>query len=97
MYVNPKITWKSEKQVAGWEGCGSVAFAKLFGVVKRSESVIVEASDSKGDHFSLKAKGLLARVIQHEFDHLEGTLFVDSSNPKTFMSENEYRKKFVKK
>lgn len=97
VYINPIIVQQSKKSVLGWEGCGSVAFANLFGQVKRPQSLTVEAYDEKGEKFRLEAKGLLARIIQHELDHLNGVLFVDTSNPKTFMSRDEYLKKFAKK
>lgn len=96
VYINPVITWRSNKMTPGFEGCGSVAFANLFGIVKRPKSVIVEAYDEKGVKFTLKAENLLARVIQHEVDHLNGKLFVDISDSKTFMSRDEYLKKFSK-
>ena len=43
VFINPRITWKSKKSQSGYEGCGSVAAAQLFGVVKRAESVICNA------------------------------------------------------
>jgi peptide deformylase len=97
VYINPKIIWKSKKQIWGYEGCGSVGLAKLMGKVKRPQGVVVEATDEKGKRFRLKAANLLARVIQHEMDHLNGVVFTDNANSKTFMSINEYLKKFSKK
>ncbi len=97
VYINPKITWRSKKLIEGWEGCGSVAHGALFGTVKRAQSVEVVAFDENGNKFKLKAENLLARVIQHEQDHIDGILFSDKADPKTFMSSNEYLKKFSKK
>jgi peptide deformylase len=77
-------------------GCGSVASSGLFGIVKRSESVVVQAQDRDGKIFKLKTSNLLARVIQHEIDHLNGTVFTDKADPKTYMSRNEYLDKFKK-
>ena len=96
IYINPTITWFSNKLTKGHEGCGSVAFANLFGIVKRPTEVIVEAYNEKGEKFSLKAKGLLARIIQHEYDHINGIEFTDKSDNKTYMSRNEYIQKFSK-
>ena len=76
-----------------WEGCGSVAFASLFGTVKRPASVLIEALDEKGAKFKLATHGLLARIIQHEMDHLNGIVFVDKSDSKTYMSRDEYLKR----
>ena len=92
VFINPKILSVSKKETKGWEGCGSVASANLFGMVKRSTSIIVEALDEKGCKFRLKAENLLARVIQHEVDHLNGIVFVDKADTKTYMSRNEYLK-----
>lgn len=92
IFINPVITKSSKKEISDWEGCGSVACSGLFGKVKRSETVTVEALDEKGGKFKLEAKGLLARVIQHEMDHLNGLVFTDRSDPKTYMSQSEYLK-----
>lgn len=77
VFINPKIIWKSKKMASGYEGCGSVAAAQLFGSVKRAQSVICTAIDEKGTPFKIKASGLLARIIQHETDHLNGIVFMD--------------------
>ncbi|MBP6942666.1 MAG: peptide deformylase, partial [Candidatus Buchananbacteria bacterium] len=90
IYINPTIIAASKKMVSGWEGCGSVASANLFGRVKRSVAVTIEAFDERGDKFQFKATDLLARVIQHEMDHLNGIVFTDTADPKTYMSRNEY-------
>lgn len=92
VFINPKITRSTKKTASGWEGCGSVADAGLFAKVRRSDSVTVEAVNEKGEKFSLKVKGLLARVVQHELDHLNGELFIDKADIKTCMSRNEYLK-----
>lgn len=98
VYINPKIIWKSKKEVIGYEGCGSVAYKKLFGPVKRPLKVIVEAIDRDGKEFSLKASGLLSRVIQHEYDHLGGILFTDKlTDVKKILSREEYLNKFTKR
>jgi|ERR1035437_11020 peptide deformylase len=97
MYINPEITQYSKKRVSGYEGCGSVGSASFMGKVSRSQSVTVKAFDNNGEPFQLKAMGLLARVIQHEIDHLNGVVFTDSADPKSYMSRNEYLKKFARK
>jgi|CXWL01.1.fsa_nt_gi peptide deformylase len=90
VFVNPKIVSLSKKQILGWEGCGSVACSGLFARVKRSESVVIKGFNEKGEVVILKATSFLARVIQHEFDHLDGVLFTDKADAHTFMSANEY-------
>ena len=72
VFINPKITWFSKSNVIIYEGCGSVAYSKIFGPVKRPRSIIIEALDESGDKFELRADKMLSRVIQHEFDHLNG-------------------------
>lgn len=90
IFVNPKVVSFSEKKVSGWEGCGSVAESSLFAKVSRPETLVVQAFDSNGEKFTLEAKGLLARVIQHEIDHIDGIVFIDKADTKTCMSRNEY-------
>lgn len=94
VFVNPHIISVSKKKVSGYEGCGSVAFAGIFGLVPRSDLVTVKAMNEKGETFILKATGLLARVIQHETDHLDGIIFLDKvTDTKSLMSKEEYLKK----
>lgn len=97
VYINPHIVSSSKNLVSIYEGCGSVGFAKIFGPVKRPKKVIIEASNERGVRFVLEAKGLLARVIQHEMDHLDGLLFIDKvDDMKKVISANEYIKRFAK-
>lgn len=91
IYINPEIISHSEKKVVGYEGCGSVAYAQLFGPVERFERTLIKATDQNGKEFTLKAEGFLARIIQHEYDHLEGILFTDKLTDWTkVMSKEEY-------
>jgi peptide deformylase len=78
-YINPQIISRSKKQTELQEGCGSLGSHawKLFGPVKRPAEVEVEALDENLKPFRLKAKGLLAKIIQHEYDHLQGTVIID--------------------
>ena len=93
VFINPKIIMSSKKKISGYEGCGSVAISGIFGKVPRSTQVTVKAFDENNKKFVLTAKGLLARVIQHEFDHLEGIIFLDKVFDKnSLMSREEYLK-----
>ena len=76
VFINPKIIKKSGS-ICSQEGC--LSFPEVYTEVKRAEYVMVKAIDLKGRSFVLEADEgtLLARAIQHEFDHLEGVLFVD--------------------
>lgn len=73
--ANPKIIKQSRDQVTGVEGCLSIP--GWLGEVERSQSVVVTGQDRHGDDIRIKAEGWLARVFQHEIDHLDGTLFID--------------------
>lgn len=73
--VNPEVWWESEEQVQGPEGCLSVP--GTWGMVKRPKSIKVRYFGTDGLARELEADDLLARVIQHEVDHLDGTLFIE--------------------
>ena len=75
VFINPQVTGKSRKKIDGHEGCLSVP--NVFGNVKRQEKITVEAHDEHGKKFTRGASRFFARVMQHELDHLEGTLFID--------------------
>ncbi len=93
VFINPKITKFSKKLVADYEGCGSIAQGGLFGPVMRSETIAVRAHDQKGEEFELETSGLLARIIQHEMDHLNGICFIDRvSDTKKLLGRDEYIK-----
>jgi len=73
--INPEITQLSEEKVNGVEGCLSVP--NLLGEVERSQSLIVIGQNKHGKKVAINAEGWLARIFQHEIDHLNGILFVD--------------------
>jgi peptide deformylase len=77
--VNPVIVAKAEDVDRGEEGCLSIPGLK--DIVERSAGVVVEGLDADGNPLHLEAEGLLARVLQHEVDHLDGVLFVDRVSP----------------
>lgn len=92
VFINPKIVAYGKSKQYGWEGCGSVADGTLFAKVMRPTSVVVEAFDNDGMKFTLRANNLLSRVIQHEYDHLEGVLFTDLADIKTLANREQYLK-----
>jgi len=75
VFINPKITGHSEDIQVGPEGC--LSFPEIFANVERWYEVDAEYVDLDGAPQTLHAKGLLARAIQHELDHLDGILLVD--------------------
>lgn len=74
-FINPTITKIAPRELDLEEGCLSIP--KLFGIVKRAKNLNVEALDDTGTPMKIKAERLLAHIIQHETDHLNGVLFVD--------------------
>ena len=76
VFINPKIIEKSGA-INSYEGC--LSFPEAYTNVRRYKNIKVKATDINGKPFIIEAKEgcLLARAIQHEFDHLEGVLFVD--------------------
>ena len=73
--VNPVLEWRSEELEAGMEGCLSLPGVHVE--VERPVRVRVRAMDEMGDELEIEAEGLVARVIQHEIDHLDGILILD--------------------
>jgi len=79
VFINPEIIMTSPDLAEYEEGC--LSFPGLYFMVKRPASLRIQAFNEKGRPFSLDADGLLARVILHENDHLDGKLFIDRITP----------------
>lgn len=75
--INPKITKKSWAKETAEEGCLSVP--NVFGNMKRHKKITCNFLDINGKKNTIEAEGMLAREIQHEIDHLDGILFIDSA------------------
>ncbi|MDP2708749.1 MAG: peptide deformylase [bacterium] len=75
--INPKITKKSFAKEPGQEGCLSVP--GVFGQVKRNKKITLTYLNEQGKKIKFNAQGMMARVIQHELDHLDGILFIDKA------------------
>jgi peptide deformylase len=73
--INPELVTRSERMIVAEEGC--LSLPKQFGEVARADQVRVRYLDRQGRNQEIDAEGLLARCLQHEIDHLNGTLFVD--------------------
>jgi peptide deformylase len=78
--INPELKPGGEPATGG-EGC--LSFPEIFAEITRPESVDVKALNEKGKPIEFRCGGLLARVVQHETDHLNGILFIDRMNRKT--------------
>jgi peptide deformylase len=74
-YANPEIIWRSEETQEGEEGCLSIP--GVYFPVTRAMKVHVRAQTLTGEQAEREAEGFLARIFQHEIDHLDGVLFVD--------------------
>jgi peptide deformylase len=75
VFVNPEIVWSSEERATYEEGCLSIP--EYYAEVERPASVRARALDRDGKVREILAEGLLATVLQHEVDHLDGVLFID--------------------
>lgn len=73
--INPVITQRSQEQETGEEGC--LSLPGIWEKVSRSSEITVKYTDLEGQEQELHADGLLAICIQHELDHLDGTVFID--------------------
>ncbi len=73
--LNPKISHFSTQMVSGAEGCLSIP--GFMGEVERSQEIVVEGQDRHGEPLKMKLRGWVARIFQHEIDHLNGILYTD--------------------
>ena len=73
--INPEITYMSQEKVSGWESC--LSLADFSGWVPRSKRVIVEGYNRVGKSIKMDKDDFSAIILQHEIDHLEGTVFID--------------------
>jgi peptide deformylase len=77
--VNPEISWASEETVEAEEGC--LSLPGTYYPVTRAVAVKVRAQDVTGAPVEKEGEGFLARIFQHEIDHLDGILFIDRLAP----------------
>ena len=82
--INPHIVEHAGEQVEFFEGC--LSLGGFSALVKRSRQVAVEYWDERGQPRRLEAQGWYARILQHEIDHLQGRLYIDRMEPRSFMS-----------
>lgn len=78
VFINPTITYRSEKkEVIEGEGCLSVP--NIYGSIERSVRVRLVAQDAQGKKFLKNGSDLIAEIFEHECDHLDGVLFIDTA------------------
>lgn len=87
VYINPEITYLSDKKVWLDEGCLSCRWK--IGQVNRSKNVRLRAYNEQAQLFEIEADELLAHIFQHETDHLKGTLFIDKARNLRDMTDAE--------
>lgn len=94
--INPCLLDRSDQVVSGWEGCLSVAGQR--GWVPRSDEIRVEYLDRWGDRHETQLQGFIARIFQHELDHLDGILFPDRvEKAEDLVSEIEFLERLSRK
>jgi peptide deformylase len=89
-FVNPRITVLSDTTRRTWEGCLSVEGFR--GLVVRPDHIRIDALDRDGTEKTLEVRGFGAVVLQHECDHLDGTLYVDKVMPRSLVTTKEFRR-----
>lgn len=82
--VNPRVTWKSLRKVKYEEGC--LSFPGIEADINRPDRVRVKAKNLEGETLEIEAEGYLARILQHEIDHLNGIVFTDYVSKKKLKS-----------
>lgn len=88
--VNPRIVSRGDAKAEFFEGC--LSLNGFMAVVPRSREVVVECLDDRGDERVIRASGWYARILQHEIDHLNGALYIDRMQSRTFMSVENHRR-----
>lgn len=92
--LNPQILEQSTEMKKGWEGCLSVP--GLRGLVPRHTTITVAYQDQDGNPQQQDFSGFIARVFQHEYDHLQGIVYVDRvESTQELMTEQEYQRQIL--
>jgi peptide deformylase len=87
IFINPRLVAASAEAEAAWEGC--LSFPELLVLVSRPRQVRVEYLDAAGTPRVLDVEGYAARVVQHEYDHIEGVLTIDRASPRDIVKASE--------
>jgi peptide deformylase len=93
--INPRITLLGEDRVEFFEGC--LSLNGLMALVPRARHVRVECLDENGQPKTIEASGWYARILQHEIDHLGGTLYIDRMVPRTLMTVENYKQHWLER
>jgi peptide deformylase len=87
--INPQIKPVGDAAVELFEGC--LSLSGFMALVPRAREVVVECLDLRGRPQTIRASGWYARILQHEVDHLHGTIYIDRMNSRSFMSVENYK------
>ena len=91
--INPRLVGWGRQQANDWESC--VAIGSIWGLVSRPQQVTITALDANGTEQRYEADGLLARILQHEIDHLDGLTWFDRDpDLSSICTTNEYRRRY---
>lgn len=88
--INPVIKSMSDEKIKDWEGCLSIP--GIRGLVPRAKSIEVEYTNQSGERVNKQFDDFIARIFQHEYDHIEGIVFLDRlETTKDIVTEKEYQ------
>ncbi|WP_237156973.1 peptide deformylase [Photobacterium rosenbergii] len=90
LMLNPEITWASENLEKDWEGCLSIPGIRAL--VNRHSHIEVRYDTLEGKEVKTQMEGFIARIFQHELDHLNGLVFLDRAEKADYYTEAEYLK-----
>lgn len=89
--INPEFEPLSDHKEKDWEGCLSIPGIRAL--VPRYREILIRYTDQQGESVELRLEGFVARIFQHEYDHLEGRVYLDSvEDNRDIFSESEYLK-----
>jgi peptide deformylase len=92
--INPRIIAHSTERVKGWEGC--LSLPGIRGLVPRYQAIEVEYITRDGQLHQQELTDFVARIFQHEYDHLDGIVFLDRvESTHDLMTEQEYQQRIV--
>ena len=90
-FLNPEITWRSKQTEKDWEGC--LSLPGIRALVPRHNRIEVKFTSRSGEQIETAYDGFIARVFQHELDHLDGTVFIDRvESTQDIVMEKEWRR-----
>ena len=93
--INPEIVARGQDELEFFEGC--LSLTGFTALVPRSRQVTVRCLDEHGQAKVIEASGWYARILQHEIDHLNGTVYIDRMEPRTFMSVENFNRRWKEK